>query len=128
MSVVDLPPPAAGGSGDMADDFTGTNSEKIDRLVSRVLVMEATLRVISRAAVVFVPSIIGLFCYLVINNHTLALRMERQAEKVEQIEKRLDKFEQRLDALEKQQRETNDRLGRIEEQLRQLLARQPGKS
>ncbi len=98
----------------MADEFTGTQGEKIDRLISRVLVLEASVRVFSRMAVVFVPSIIGLFCYLVINNHSLALRMERQAEKVEQIERRLAE-------LERQQKETNDLL-------RQLLARQPGKS
>ena len=105
MSIADLPPTAPGGT-DVGDDFTGTNSEKIDKLIGRVMEMRATLRSIYLIAVLFVPSIIGLFGYLVIHGHSLALRVERQAEKIEQVER--------------QQRETNDLL-------RQLLARPPGK-
>lgn len=147
MSIADLPP-AAPESPPVADDFSGTNSEKIDKPVAAVTDLRANVRIFYWASGVALPALFGLMAYVVLTLGALNTKVEATGVRVGLLEARFDRLEARVDKLEARLTEVTDRLARIEERvgrleerlnaierqqretndlLRQLLARPAGK-
>jgi septal ring factor EnvC (AmiA/AmiB activator) len=123
----------------MPDDFTGTNTDKIDKLITAVVEIRTTLRNIIWALSTVLPLLLMFGAYLVVTANANSTKIERLTDRVESmdrqnekrfdaidkrfeaIDKRFDGVEKRLSDLERQQKETNERLVRIEETLKRLV-------
>lgn len=88
------PTNAPAGAAPMADDFTGTNTEKIDKLIAAVVEIKATVRVATWLVGLFLPLLVAVLGFLVLKTFELSVKMER-------IEGRLDRMDDRLGRIER---------------------------
>lgn len=72
---------------DMTTDFTGTNTEKIDKLVASIVELRTTVRLCLAAVGVGVPLMIGLLTFLVVQSFSTAAKLDRVGDRIDQIER-----------------------------------------
>lgn len=87
----------------MADsaDFTGTNSEKIDKLVATVIELRTTLRICFAIIGVGFPLMVGLLSFLVVQSIGTAARLDRLNDQVSIVRGENARLAERLDRLER---------------------------
>lgn len=77
----------------MASDFTGTNTEKIDKLVASIIELRTTLRICFGIIGVGFPLMIGLLTFLVVQSFSTAAKVDRLNDQIVTINERLSKLE-----------------------------------
>ncbi len=85
----------------MATDFTGTNTEKIDKLVTTVIELRATLRLTFGVIVTVFPLLVGLISFLVLKTFDTSAKLDRLTDQISHLEKRLDDVTERLNRAER---------------------------
>lgn len=89
----------------MASDFTGTNTEKIDKLVATVIELRITLRIclgfILGLTGVGLPLMVGLLTFLVVQSFSTAAKVEKLNDPISIIKSDLGKVTERLDKLDR---------------------------
>jgi hypothetical protein len=93
--------------------FTGTNTEKIDQLITAVVELRTTVRLCLAAVGLGVPVLLGLTVFLVTKAFDHAARLERLEDRLGRVEKTLTAVEERLGRMEKS-------LATLEHRLRKL--------
>ena len=71
----------------MTADFTGTNTEKTDKLVVSIVELRTTVRSCLAAVGVGVPLMIGLLTFLVVQSFSTAGKLDRVSDRIDQIER-----------------------------------------
>lgn len=61
----------------MSTDFTGTNSEKIDKLVATIIELRTTLRICFTIIGIGFPLMVGLLTFLVVQSFSTASKVDR---------------------------------------------------
>ena len=73
----------------MATDFTGTNTEKVDKVVGAVVELRTTVRLCLAAVGLGLLLIIGLLTFLVVQSFSTAAKVDRLGERIDRMEQRL---------------------------------------
>ncbi|MBX9623947.1 MAG: hypothetical protein K2X82_09080 [Gemmataceae bacterium] len=75
----------------MAIDFTGTNSEKVDKVVGAVVELRTTVRLCLAAVGLGLPLVIGSLTFLVAQSFSTAAKVDRLGDRIDHLEQRLSK-------------------------------------
>ena len=109
------------------DDFTGTNTDKIDKLIQAVVGMQATMRTYAIVGYILIPTLVpatfGLTAYLVTQTSDAKQEIAVVNTRLGAIEKRLDKVEDRLDKMDDKLDKLDSRLDNIEQTLAKINAK-----
>ena len=84
------PTNAPAGTPPMADDLTGTNTEKIDKLVSAVVEIKTTIRVTAWMVGFTLPFLVALLGFLVVRSYETSAKLDRMDERLGRIERLLE--------------------------------------
>ena len=114
----------------MATDFSGTNTERIDKLAAAVVDIRAEMRVIKAVFVIVFPFLV-LFCgFLATESYRASSRLDRSGDRLDRIEHTLEKIEGRFDRFEASTTQieratdlTGERTARLEKSLESLNAK-----
>ncbi len=105
-------------------DFTGTNSEKIDKLVSASIELRTTMRLCMAITGVSFPLLAGLVAFLVVQSFTVSARVDRLTEQSASTSARVDRLTEqsastsaRVERLTEQSASTSARVERLGEQV-----------
>ena len=71
----------------MATDLTGTNTEKVDKLVGAIVEMRTTVRLCLAAIGIGVPLMIGLLTFLVTQSFSTAAKVDRVGDRIDRSER-----------------------------------------
>jgi hypothetical protein len=85
----------------MASDFSGTNTEKIDKVVVAVIELRTTMRLCFAIIGIGFPLIVGLLTFLVVQSFSTSAKVDRLSDQISAIKGEHEKLSQRLDRLEK---------------------------
>lgn len=85
----------------MATDFTGTNTEKIDKLVATTIELRTTLRLCFGIIGVGFPLMIGLLTFLVVQSFSTASKVERLTDQIVTMKSDFERMNERLNQLER---------------------------
>lgn len=75
----------------MATDFTGTNTEKIDKVVGAVVELRTTVRLCLAAVGLGMPLILGLLTFLVVQSFSTSAKVDRLSDRLDRSEQRSSK-------------------------------------
>jgi tRNA(Phe) wybutosine-synthesizing methylase Tyw3 len=78
----------------MATDYSGTNTKRIDKLITDVVEIKTTLRMCSWVIGISVPFLVGLNVFLVARGYDNAAKLDRMQDRMERIEKAIDKLQE----------------------------------
>ena len=67
----------------VADDFTGTNTERIDKLIVAVVELRTTVRLLLTLVWVTLPLIVGLQVFLVVQSFRTEAKLDRLIDRVD---------------------------------------------
>jgi uncharacterized membrane protein YbhN (UPF0104 family) len=84
----------------MAPDFTGTNTEKIDKLVATIIDLRTTLRICFATIGVGFPVTVGLLTFLVVQSFSTASKVDRLNDQIAIVRSDYARLAERLDRLE----------------------------
>lgn len=84
----------------MATDFTGTNTEKIDKLVATIIELRTTIRICFGIIGVGFPFMIGLLTFLVVQSFSTASKVDRLNDRIATLEASFERMNERLRKLE----------------------------
>ena len=105
-------------------DFTGTNSEKIDKLVSASIELRTTMRLCMAITGVSFPLLAGLVAFLVVQSFTVSARVDRLTEqsaltagRVERQGEQLTATAAKVERLSEQSATTAGKVERLSEQV-----------
>jgi hypothetical protein len=85
----------------MASDFTGTNSEKIDKLIATVIELRTTLRICFAIIGVGFPLMISLLAFLVLQSFSTSSKVDRLNDRISIIRDNYENINDRLNKLER---------------------------
>jgi hypothetical protein len=89
----------------MATDFSGTNTEKIDKVVAAVIELRTTMRLCFAIIGIGLPLIVGLLTFLDVQSFSTSAKVDRlsdrMSDQISAIKGEHEKLSQRLDRLEK---------------------------
>lgn len=85
----------------MPDDYTGTNTEKIQQLILDVTTLIASLQIASWVIGISVPVLVGLGVFLVAKTYENSAKLDRIADQVDRMERNLDRDQGRGEAPKK---------------------------
>lgn len=71
----------------MATDFTGTTTEKVDKVVGALVELRTTVRLCLGAVGLGLPLIIGLLTFLVAQSFSTAAKVDRLSDRLDRIER-----------------------------------------
>ena len=94
----------------MADDFSGTNSEKIDKLVQTVIELRTTLRICFAIIGIGFPLMVSLLAFLVLQSFTTSAKVDRLTDQVMSIKIDYERLSERLYKVERQEVEVRPKL------------------
>ena len=66
----------------MSSDFTGTNSERIDKLIVTVVELRTTLRICLAVIGIGFPMIVGLLTFLVVQSFATSAKIDRLTDQI----------------------------------------------
>lgn len=107
----------------MATDYTGTNTEKVDKVVGSVVELRTTVRLCLAAIGFGGPFMIGLLTFLVVQSFGTLSKVERLNDRLDRVEQKVDKLEQRAERIEQKVEKLEQRLDRLEQKLDRLADR-----
>lgn len=84
----------------MVTDFSGTNTEKIDKLVAAIIELRTTLRICLVVISVGFPLMVGLLTFLVAQSFSTAAKVERLTDQITILKADFEKMSDRLSKLE----------------------------
>ncbi len=87
----------------MADDFSGTNSEKIDKLVQTVIELRTTLRLCFALIGFGFPLMVSLLAFLVLQSFSTAAKVDRINDQVSNARGDYERLNERVYKLERQE-------------------------
>jgi hypothetical protein len=70
----------------MVTDFTGTNTEKVDKLIASIIELRTTVRLCLAAVGIGVPLMIGLLTFLVAQSFSTAAKVDRVGDRIDRLE------------------------------------------
>lgn len=70
----------------MASDFSGRNTEKIDKLIAAVIELRTTVRSCLGVIAIGLPLIISLLAFLVLQSFATAAKVDRLSERLDRLE------------------------------------------
>lgn len=73
----------------MATDFTGTTTEKVDKLIGAMVELRTTGRLCLTAVGLGGPLIIGLLTFLVLQSFSATAKVDRLSDRLDQLERRI---------------------------------------
>jgi hypothetical protein len=85
----------------VAVDFTGTNTEKIDKLVATIIELRTTLRLCFGIIGVGFPLMIGLLTFLVVQSFSTGAKVERLNDQVSALKSDYERLNDRSIQIEK---------------------------
>ena len=85
----------------MSSDFTGTNSEEIDKLVATVIELRTTPRTGFPILGISFPMMIGLLSHLVVQSFSTSAKVDRMADQIAVLRSDQDRLADRFDRIEK---------------------------
>ena len=89
----------------MASDFTGSNSEKIDKLVAAVIELRTTVRLCLGIIGIGFPLMVGLLTFLVVQSFSTSAKVDRLSDRMNDqilaMKSDYERLSQRLDRLER---------------------------
>ena len=68
-------------------DFTGTNTEKVDKMIGAVVELRTTVRLCLAAVGLGLPLIIGLLTFLVVQSFSTAAKVDRLSDRIDRMER-----------------------------------------
>jgi hypothetical protein len=75
----------------MATDFSGTNTEKVDKVIGAVVELRTTVRLCLAAVGIGLPLIIALLSFLVLQSFSTSAKVDRLSDRIDRVEQRLVK-------------------------------------
>jgi hypothetical protein len=81
----------------MADEFTGTNTEKIDKLIAAVVELKTTVRIGTWLVGLSLPFLVALVTVLVAKTFEMSSRLDRVDGRLDRMDERLGRIERLLD-------------------------------
>ena len=85
----------------MSIDFSGINSDKIDKLVVRIIVLRTTLRICFAVIGLGFPLMIGLPTFLVVQSFSTAAKIDRLDDQITAARGDYSRLTERVDRLER---------------------------
>ena len=85
----------------MSTDFTGTNPEKIDKLVATVIELRTTIRICFAIIGIGFPLMIGLLTFLVVQSFSSSSKIDRLNDQISAVRGDYARLADRLDRLER---------------------------
>lgn len=70
----------------MVTDFTGTNTEQVDKLIASIIKLRTTVRLCLAAVGIGVPLMIGLLTFLVSQSFSTAAKLDRVGDRIDRLE------------------------------------------
>ena len=95
-------------------DFSGTNTEKIDKLVTAVIELRSTLRLCFYIMGVSFPLLVMLFAFLVTEVYKCSGKVDRLMDQSARVERDISSINERLTKLDKEVSSVSERLGKLE--------------
>ena len=71
----------------MSIDFTGTNTDKVDKLIGAMVERRTTVRLCLAAVGVGMPLAIGLLTFLVTQSFSTAAKVDRVSDRIDRLER-----------------------------------------
>ena len=96
---------------EMPNDFSGTNTERIDKLVAAVIEMRTTLRIFAVATTIFAPMMMGLISFFVVQTFTSAAQIAKSSD---QTSAQIAKVSDQIAAMRSDYVKLAERLDRLE--------------
>jgi uncharacterized membrane protein YbhN (UPF0104 family) len=93
----------------MASDFSGTNSEKIDKLIATVIELRTTLRICFAIIGIGFPLMVSLLVFLVLQSFSASSKVDRLSDQITTIRSDYARLDERLNKLERPT--AHDRIG-----------------
>jgi hypothetical protein len=75
----------------MATDFSGTNTERIDKVVTVLVEVRTTVRLCLAAVGVGMPLVIGLLAFLVLQSFSTSAKVDRLSDRLDRMEQQIGK-------------------------------------
>jgi hypothetical protein len=75
----------------MATDFSGTNTERIDKVVTVLVELRTTVRLCLAAVGVGMPLVIGLLAFLVLQSFSTSAKVDRVSDRLDRMEQQIGK-------------------------------------
>jgi hypothetical protein len=88
----------------VSSDFTGTNTDKIDKLVANVIELRVTLRICLTVIGVGFPIMMGLLTFLVVQSFNNSAKVDRLTEQIAAVRSDYSRLADRLEKLERPSR------------------------
>lgn len=85
----------------MATDFTGTDSEKIDKLIVTIIELRTTLRICFAIIGVGFPTMIGLLSFLVVQSFSTSAKVDSITDQIAIVKVDYSRISERLERREK---------------------------
>ncbi len=88
----------------MSADFSGTNSEKIDKLVATTIELRTTLRICFAVIGVGFPLMVGLLAFLVVQSFSTSAKFDRLSDQIAATRSDYIRLAERIERLERPSR------------------------
>ncbi len=100
----------------MATDFSGTNTERTDKLVVALVELRTTVRLMLAAVSLVGPVMVGILSFLYVQASETNVKLERLYERVDANAARLDRVAEKVDRLSERVEANSAKLDRIAQQ------------
>ncbi|MBX9582622.1 MAG: hypothetical protein K2X87_20130 [Gemmataceae bacterium] len=108
----------------MAIDFTGTNTEKTDKLIAAVVEQRTTLRLFLFAVGLGLPLVVGLQVSVVVESFRTTAKLDRLADRVDRLAEQQTATQAKVDRLVEQQTATQAEVRTLRTEVGQLAKEQ----
>ncbi len=85
----------------MSTDFTGSNSDKIDKLVATIVELRTTLRICFAVVGIGFPLMVGLLTFLVAQSFSTSAKVDRLSDQIASTRNDYVRVAERMDRLER---------------------------
>ena len=85
----------------MSTDFTGSHSDKIDKLVATIVALRPTVRICFAIIGIGFPLMVGLLTFLVAQSFSTSSKVDRLSDQIAATRKDDTRLAERLDCLER---------------------------
>lgn len=85
----------------MAGDFSGTNSEKIDKLITATIELRTTMRICFAVIGISLPLMVGLLTFLVVQSFSTSAKVDRLSDQITSVRSDFVRLADRQDRLER---------------------------
>ena len=85
----------------MSSDFTGNNSERIDKLIVTVVELRTTVRICLAVIGIGFPMMVGLLTFLVLQSFGTAAKIDRLNDQITAVRGDYERLSARLERLER---------------------------